>query len=203
MFPPQNFENFLHSRNSTLTFEQRFGRKFHHLQSVQVRFREFPTEKFSGRRKTLPKQDLASSFYGLNIFLDQCEKGKHQTFTVHQTPKHPIGYSFSKNDLFCHHIHEIREHPKEPIDYLSDWSWIIIGFSQWRSFLKLQTSFISVKLWKCNTLKLSKTWQIALLYSPTVGKLQAIEIPYTILCSVQYPTIKHFFPKVQMSLVPS
>ena len=51
----------------------------------------------------------------LNDFLLQFEAARQSNYYSLPTPKAPIGYTFLKDDLFRHHIHEIREHSKRHI----------------------------------------------------------------------------------------
>lgn len=64
---------------------------------------------------TVSKEELSAIFYQLKDFLDQYEKVKKLNYYKLPTPKNPIGYSFGTDDLFCHHVHEIREDPSRHI----------------------------------------------------------------------------------------
>ena len=64
---------------------------------------------------TLTKRELGVVLDCLNDFLLQFEAARQSNYYSLPTPKAPIGYTFLKDDLFCHHIHEIREHSKPHI----------------------------------------------------------------------------------------
>ena len=64
---------------------------------------------------TLTRRDLGVVLDCLNDFLLQFEAARQSNCYSLPTPKAPIGYTFLKDDLFCHHIHEIIEHSKRHI----------------------------------------------------------------------------------------
>ena len=64
---------------------------------------------------TLTRRELGVVLDCLNDFLLQFEAGRQSNYYSLPTPKAPIGYTFLKDDLFCHHIQEIREHSKRHI----------------------------------------------------------------------------------------
>ena len=64
---------------------------------------------------TLTRRELGVVLDCLNDFLIQFEAARQSNYYPLPTPKAPIGYTFLKDDLFCHHIHEIREHSKRHI----------------------------------------------------------------------------------------
>ena len=64
---------------------------------------------------TLTRRELGVVLDCLNDFLLQFEAARKSNYYSLPTPKAPIGYTFLKDDLFCHHIHEIREHSKRHI----------------------------------------------------------------------------------------
>ena len=64
---------------------------------------------------TLTRRELGVVLGCLNDFLLQFEAARQSNYYSLPTPKAPIGYTFLKDDLFCHHIHEIREHSKRHI----------------------------------------------------------------------------------------
>ena len=64
---------------------------------------------------TLTRRELGVVLDCLNDFLLQFEAARQSNYYSLPTPKAPIGYTFLKDDLFCHHIHEIREHSKRHI----------------------------------------------------------------------------------------
>ena len=57
---------------------------------------------------TLTRRELGVVLDCLNDFLLQFEAARQSNYYSLPTPKAPIGYTFLKDDLFCHHIHEIR-----------------------------------------------------------------------------------------------
>ena len=64
---------------------------------------------------TLTRRELGVVLDCLNDFLLQFEAARQSNYYSLPTPKAPIGYTFLKDDLFCHHIYEIREHSKRHI----------------------------------------------------------------------------------------
>ena len=64
---------------------------------------------------TLTRRDLEAVLDCLNDFLLQFEAARQSNFCCFPTPKASIGYRFLKDDIFCHHIHEIREPSKRQI----------------------------------------------------------------------------------------
>ena len=73
-------------------------------------------QKYSLSEKiTLTRRELGVVLDCLNDFLLQFEAARQSNYYSLPTPKAPIGYTFLKDDLFCHHIHEIREHSKRHI----------------------------------------------------------------------------------------
>ena len=64
---------------------------------------------------TLTRRELGVVLDCLNDFLVQFEAARQSNYYSLPTPKAPIGYTFLKDDLFCHHIHEIRKHSKRHI----------------------------------------------------------------------------------------
>ena len=55
------------------------------------------------------RRELGVVLVCLNNFLLQFEAARQSNYYSLPTPKAPIGYTFLKDDLFCHHIHEIRK----------------------------------------------------------------------------------------------
>ena len=73
-------------------------------------------QKYSLREEiTLTRRELGVVLDCLNDFLQQFEAARQSNYYSLPTPKAPIGYTFLKDDLFCHHIHEIREYSKRHI----------------------------------------------------------------------------------------
>ena len=69
-------------------------------------------QKYSlSKEITLTRRELGVVLDCLNEF----EAAKLSNYYSLPTPKAPIGYTFLKDDLFCHHIHEIRKHSKRQI----------------------------------------------------------------------------------------
>ena len=64
---------------------------------------------------TLTRRELGVVLDCLNDFLLQFEAARQSNFYILATLKAPVGYTFLKDDLFYHHIHEIREHSKRHI----------------------------------------------------------------------------------------
>ena len=63
----------------------------------------------------ITRRELGVVLDRLNDFLLQIEAARQSNYYSLPTPKAPIGYTFLKDDLFCHHIREIREHSKRHI----------------------------------------------------------------------------------------
>ena len=72
-------------------------------------------QKYSLSEITLTIRELGVVLYCLNDFLLQLEAARQSNYYFLPTPKAPIDYKFLKDDLFCHLIHEIREHSKRHI----------------------------------------------------------------------------------------
>ena len=64
---------------------------------------------------TLTRRELGVYLDCLNDFLLQIEAARESNYYPSPAPKATIGYTFLKDDLFCHHINEIREHSKRHI----------------------------------------------------------------------------------------
>ena len=64
---------------------------------------------------TLTRRELGVFLDCLNDFLLQFEASRKSNEYSSPTWKTPIGYTFLKDDHFCHHIHEIGEHSKRHI----------------------------------------------------------------------------------------
>ena len=64
---------------------------------------------------TLTRRELGVVLDCLNDFLLQFEAARQSNYYSLPTPKAPIGCTFLLDDLFCHHIHEIRERSKRHI----------------------------------------------------------------------------------------
>ena len=84
------------------------------IHSSKLQQRYFPVED-----TTSTKQNLAPTLYCLNNFLDQYEKAKNSNYYSLPTPKNAVRYTFSKDDLFCQHIHQTKKHPKRHINLSS------------------------------------------------------------------------------------
>ena len=67
---------------------------------------------FLVERITSTKQDLSSTLYCLNKLYDQEQKAKNSKYYSIPTLKNPSSYTFSKDHIFCHHVHEIKDHPR-------------------------------------------------------------------------------------------
>ena len=74
------------------------------LDSSKFQMRNFPVEE-----KTLMKQDLASTSYYLNNFLDQYGKAKKIKVLQATNPQKSYRIPFSKDNLFCQHLDEIKD----------------------------------------------------------------------------------------------
>ena len=73
-------------------------------------------QKYSSSEEiTLTRRELEVVLDCLIDFLLQFEAARQSNYYSLPTPKAAIGYTFLKDDLFCHHIHEIREHSKRHI----------------------------------------------------------------------------------------
>ena len=70
---------------------------------------------FLAQELTVTKQEVAAVIYQLSDFVEQYKKVKNSNYYRLPTPKNPFGYSFATDDLFCHHVHEIREDPSRHI----------------------------------------------------------------------------------------
>ena len=147
---------------------------------------------------TLTKQDLDSTLYCLNVFPDQYEKAKKSNYYSLPTPKTPFGYTFSKDDLFCHQIHEVRKHPNSHIrvsarlELNNNWLFSI------KEFIQTSNQFLlskNVNLHHSETLEISTNCFPPF---PFVVYLKAIIISNNILCSLQDSALEQqFFSKFQ------
>ena len=73
-------------------------------------------QKYSlGEEITLTRRELGVVLDRLSGFILQFEAARQSNYYSLPTPKTPIGSTLLKSDLFCHHIHEIREHSKRHI----------------------------------------------------------------------------------------
>ena len=64
---------------------------------------------------TLTRRELGVVLDCLNHSSIQFEAARQSNYYSLPTPKAPIGDTFLTDDLYCHHIHEIREHSKRHI----------------------------------------------------------------------------------------
>ena len=73
-------------------------------------------QKYSlGEENTLTRRELGLVLDCLNDVLLPIEAARLSKYYSLPTPKAPIGHTFLKDDLFLHHMHEVREHSKRHI----------------------------------------------------------------------------------------
>ena len=132
---PQHFR-YHDSRILTRTLEQRFEQEVFHSRGFQIWFHETPTEIFFCRMNNFNEARSCFEFVLIKQLTWALREGKKSNCYSLPTLKNPIGYTFSKDHLFCHHIHEIKKHPKRHIklsfrlEQNNKWLFSIKRFSQ-------------------------------------------------------------------------
>ena len=76
---------------------------------------KFKQQFFPAEDLTATKSKHATVLHCLEELSKKHEEAENLNYYCLPTPKKSIGSSFLKDDLFCHHIHEERNHPKRHI----------------------------------------------------------------------------------------